>query len=349
MSLATKEIFLSLPDRMITDQIKIGTQNTLKYASLVTLTVQNAALSLTMRMARTQKDLFIASTAVVMAEVIKLATCLAMVRADEGSTTRWLTALHRTVVLQPFDTLKVAIPSLVYNIQNNLLYVGATHLDAATCQVTYQLKILTTAVFSLILLKKKISPVQWLALLILFSGVALVQLAQIDAPSANPSGREQRPLFGFAAIVIACCLSGFAGVYFERILKGSDISVWMRNVQLSTFAVPFGLLTTFFSDVSEVNEKGFFFGYNALIWSVILLNALGGLLVAMVVKYADNILKGFATSLAIVLSCIVSMYAFDFKLTWKFGVGAMLVMVSIFLYSKPPPQKGGGAVATRKV
>lgn len=84
-----------------------GTQSMLKYASLVTLTVQNAALNLTMRMARTQKDLFISSTAVIMAEVIKLITCLVMVRLDEGSFQKWRTALHRTVVLQPFDTLKV--------------------------------------------------------------------------------------------------------------------------------------------------------------------------------------------------------------------------------------------------
>ncbi|KAM7280941.1 putative UDP-galactose transporter, partial [Ixodes scapularis] len=230
----------------------------------------------------------------------------------------------------------VAIPSLVYNIQNNLLYVGATHLDAATCQVTYQLKILTTAVFSLALLQKKISKTQWAALFVLFAGVALVQLAQLGAPAPNPSGHVQRPMVGFLAIVAACCLSGFAGVYFEKILKGSDVSVWMRNVQLSTFAVPFGLLTTLVSDYEEVHTRGFFHGYNALIWTVILLQALGGLLVAVVVKYADNILKGFATSLAIVLSCVVSVYAFEFQLTGKFVVGAGLVMGSIFLYSKPP-------------
>lgn len=323
-------------DTMIAEKLQVGTQRTLKYASLVTLTVQNAALNLTMRMARTQKDLFISSTAVIMAEVIKLVTCLVMVRVDEGSFQSWRSALHRTVVLQPLDTLKVAVPSLVYNIQNNLLYVGATHLDAATCQVTYQMKILTTALFSLALLNKKISPLQWVALLVLFVGVALVQLAQLGAPAANPSGHVQKPLVGFLAIVAACCLSGFAGVYFERILKGSDVSVWMRNVQLSTFAVPFGLLTTFLSDYNEVQLLGFFYGYNALIWSVILLQALGGLLVAVVVKYADNILKGFATSLAIVLSCVVSVYAFEFHLTWKFVLGSGLVMASVFLYSKPP-------------
>ncbi|XP_064455142.1 UDP-galactose translocator-like isoform X2 [Ornithodoros turicata] len=314
---------------------KWGTHQARKYASLVTLTVQNTAFNLTMRMARTQKDLFISSTAVVMSELIKLVACLAMVHSDEGTTSEWLAALHRTVLSQPLDTLKVAVPSLAYNIQNNLLYIGATHLDAVTFQVIYQLKILTTAIFSMILLNKKISPVQWVALFVLFSGVALVQVAQIDAPSTNPSGREQRPLFGFGAIVVACCLSGFAGVYFERILKGSDISVWMRNVQLSTFAVPFGLLTTFLSDADDVREKGFFFGYGPLIWSVIVLNAIGGLVVAVVMKYADNILKGFATSLAIIASCVVSMYALNFQLTWKFGVGAALVMASIFLYSKP--------------
>lgn len=39
-----------------------------------------------------------------------------------------------------------------------------------------------------------------------------------------------------------------------------------------------------------------------------LFQAFGGLVVAAVVKYADNILKGFATSLSIVVSSFVSFY-----------------------------------------
>lgn len=71
-----------------------------------------------------------------MAEVVKLVTCLFLVFAEEGkSLTRWKDALHSTIVKQPMDTLKVCVPSLVYIIQNNLLYVSASHLDAATYQV----------------------------------------------------------------------------------------------------------------------------------------------------------------------------------------------------------------------
>ncbi|XP_022648161.1 UDP-galactose translocator-like isoform X2 [Varroa jacobsoni] len=286
-----------------------------------------------MRSSRTQKELFIASTAVVTAEVIKLVTCLGIIRFEEGSWSRTVGTTHKTVFVNFWDTLKVAIPSFVYTIQNNLLYVGATHLDAATCQVTYQLKILTTALFSIALLRKKISAVQWVSLLMLFVGVALVQLAQLDKPSINSAGREQNPWLGFMAIFMACALSGFAGVYFEKILKGADISVWMRNVQLSVVAIPIGLLTTFSYDLAEVTAKGFFHGYNAIVWSVILLQALGGLLVAMVVRYSDNILKGFSTSLAIILSCIVSIYAFGFVLTVNFCVGTLFVISSVFLYS----------------
>lgn len=46
--------------------------------------------------------------------------------------------------------------------------------------------------------------------------------------------------------------------------------------------------------------------YNYAVWMAVLLNSLGGLVVAMVVKYADNVIKGFATSVSIVLTSLVS-------------------------------------------
>jgi len=244
--------------------------------------------------------------------------------------------IEKTVIKDPIDTLKVAVPAIVYYVQNNLIYLGATHLDAATTQVTYQLKILTTALFSVFLLNKKLISFQWVALLLLFVGIACVQLTQTKTKKVEDS--NQNVLIGFLAILSACILSGFAGVYFEKILKNSHISLWIRNIQLAAIAIPFGLIQVFITDFDFIQEKGFFYGYSLLTWTVIFLQAQGGLLVAVVVKYADNILKGFATSIAIIFSCVVSIYVFDFVLTFQFFIGASLVIASVFLYNKPPSE-----------
>ena len=54
-------------------------------------------------------------------------------------------------------------------------------------------------------------------------------------------------------------------------------------------------------------ERGdFFSGYNKYVWGVITLQAAGGLIVAVVVKYADNVMKGFATSISIIISAVLS-------------------------------------------
>lgn len=44
---------------------------------------------------------------------------------------------------------------------------------------------------------------------------------------------------GFTTACLACAISGFAGVFFEKILKGSaSVSIWMRNIQMSIFSIP---------------------------------------------------------------------------------------------------------------
>jgi UDP-galactose transporter len=141
-------------------------------------------------------------------------------------------------------------------------------------------------------------------------------------------------ILGFTSACTACAISGFAGVYFERILKGSaPVSVWMRNVQMGVFSIPVALLGAFLQDGSQIQEKGFLFGFDAVVWFVAFWYGIGGLSVAVCIKYADNIAKNFATSVAIILATIGSIYIFDFHPNLMFVAGAGLVITSIFLYS----------------
>lgn len=70
-----------------------------------------------------------------MAELVKLVTCMGLVFLEEGTFLRLKTSLHNAIVKNKMDTLKMTVPSFVYVIQNNLLYLSASHLDAATYQV----------------------------------------------------------------------------------------------------------------------------------------------------------------------------------------------------------------------
>lgn len=269
----------------------------LKYISLVTLTIQNSLLVIIMRYSRMTSAVtgqsYITSTAVLLSEITKCIICTILyVEPQEPASV--LTRLHKmfTIDLKQ-DALKLLVPAALYTIQNNLQYVAATHLDAATFQVTYQMKIITTALFSVGMLHKSLSTMKWIALVVLTFGVALVQL---PSKSASASSHLQNRTLGLFAVTIACILSGLAGVYFEKILKGSTASVWLRNVQLGIYSVILSaVFGVWLKDGSIIHEKGFFVGYDIWTYSAIACQALGGLIVAVVVKYADNILKGFST------------------------------------------------------
>lgn len=108
----------------------------LKYISLLTLTIQNASLILTIRYSRTLPgDMYIATTAVVFAEVLKVLACLLIILAQKRSFPDFFDLLYSSIIGQPWDTLKLSVPALIYTVQNNLQYTAISNLDAATFQV----------------------------------------------------------------------------------------------------------------------------------------------------------------------------------------------------------------------
>eukprot|EP00428_Durinskia_dybowskii_P067446 CAMPEP_0170366438 /NCGR_PEP_ID=MMETSP0117_2-20130122/6416_1 /TAXON_ID=400756 /ORGANISM="Durinskia baltica, Strain CSIRO CS-38" /LENGTH=215 /DNA_ID=CAMNT_0010621023 /DNA_START=230 /DNA_END=873 /DNA_ORIENTATION=+ len=158
--------------------------------------------------------------------------------------------------------------------------------------------------------------------------------------TVKDDGSKANTTSGFVAVLVAACMSGFAGVYFERVLKTSGTSLWVRNIQMGISSIIGGVVGIYLSgELDGVMQNGFFYGYNGIVLTVIVLQAIGGLVVAVVVKYADNILKGFAASFCIVTSCILSYIMFDFHPNSIFLLGAVLVMVSMYLYTLEPARK----------
>lgn len=344
----------------------------LKYISLIVLAVQNSCLIIVMALAQGPgRKVFYSSTAVFINEIVKLIVCTIMtIRETIKDTGRFYPQDFLNDVFGG-DAWKLAVPAMLYAIQNNLQYVASHALDPSTFQVTYQLKILTTALFSVILLNRSLPILKWASLVMLTAGIALVSLeesnhrnghavkpAPIDptssasalgelldaqngdaaaAAAAEVASSNDRPEFvvGLMAVLIACILSGLAGVYFEKILKNTQGSIWLRNIQLSFFSLPFSLLAVYLKDGEGVTEQGFFAGYDMLVITAIACQSAGGLIVAVVVKYADNILKGFATSISIVISAIASVALFGSQIGTIFIFGTVLVLGATYMYSLP--------------
>jgi len=309
----------------------------MKYISLAVLVFQNSALALFMRYSRTraQGASYAPTTAVVMSELIKLLLSTTLVWKENESFSGCFGEIRDSTIHNPADFAKMIVPSFLYTIQNWLAYIATTNLNASTFQLLYQTKIVTTALFSVCMLKKILSKQQWSSLFLLVIGVVFVQSATKEDHGENVVEQQQgNAIIGLLAVSLASLSSGFAGVYFEKVLKGTKSSIWIRNIQLSSIGVIIACANMLLNDEVSVSQNGFFYGYNWTVWMAIFLNAGGGLLVAVVVKYADNILKGFATSLSIIVSVIVSYFILsDILLSFSFVNGALMIMSATVLYA----------------
>ena len=215
-------------------------------------------------------------------------------------------------------------------------------LPVISFQITNQLKIISTAMFSIALLNKQLTRIKWISLILLSIGVTMVQIdthTSVQAnllPNTKGAGvkKEHSTLLGLVAVITASVVSGFAGVYMEKIFKRQRrVSFWVSNAQFYTFGIFLGLIGVIYQDGVEIAKMGFFHGYDFVVFLVVLFASAGGIIVSLILKYASCITKGFATSCAIVLSSVVSVYAFNFIPSILFVMGAVSVIAAVLMYS----------------
>ena len=342
---------------------------------LFMMTAQNTSVVLVTRYTRvgiSNEDMYVINDLVMITEVGKLVLAAALeYNHTNGQLVR---SIQENIFDRPCDFFRILIPSLLYLVQNSVLYIAISNLTAPMFQVTYQCKLLTTAIVSVIMLQRRYSTKQWICLTLLGLGVAIVVLgAREDTggsgakSSSDDSANAQNLFAGLMAVTIACLCSAFAGVYFEKVLKHSTndggharapVSMWMRNVQMAFFSICIALINMYrerdargySGDVDENNDplmKPFMHGFTAWAWVIVALQAGGGLLVAAVIKYADNVLKGMATGVSVATGTLASTFLFGTTLSMQFGFGAMMILFSVYFFSNDLPvacMKGGKLV-----
>ena len=306
-------------------------ESRMKYVSLLLLVFFTSAQILCMRYARTREDSkYDSNTAVLLGEVMKLVMAFLLLSSEKGSMRRAYGQLVLEKQNHKRDVLLHAVPALLYTVQNNFMYLAISNLDAAVYQVCSQLKLITAAIFSVTFLRKYISRYQWFSLFILGFGLVLVNL---NPSAATGTSEHTNTIVGLFAVFVFCCTSGFAGVFMEKLFKDNKFSVWSRNVWLALFSIISGIIGLILKDWHLLLPSKFFNGYSFWAWLAVILLAIGGLIIAMVLKYADNIMKAFGNAASIIVSTILSVFLFDFRITRNFVFGCVLVIVAIVMYS----------------
>ena len=178
------------------------------------LCLQNALYSLLRRYSQgVLKETWNPSSTLLFGEFVKLVVATIMFTREPGNTLAGLPALLRWR-----QAYKMFVPAFIYFVMNLLSFYALQRIDAGVFTVLGQLKILTTAVFTTAMLRRKVSVVQWRALFLLVLGCILV-LYEASAANEKKSASIPAQISGTVAMLIEVTMSGFASIWFEMIVK----------------------------------------------------------------------------------------------------------------------------------
>lgn len=156
--------------------------------------------------------------------------------------------------------------------------------------------------------------------------------------TSSPSVR-----LGVIPLIFASILSGLGAALTQRSMQIYSRDTALVTMELSIYGTCFVLfqkLISLYVRTATIEDRSISFtGWNIYTLLPVLCNAVGGLLVGVVTKYAGGVLKSFALVGGIICTALVESVAYEKELSFETWVAAFLVGISLMLYSAFPHQE----------
>jgi UDP-galactose transporter len=224
-----------------------------------------------------------------------------------------------------------AMLALFYVLINNTVFLQYKLSDPGTIQLIKSGTTLITAVVSLGFLGTKVARGQWLAIALQVCGIVVTQY--------KPSGATYA-LSTYLVLLFATTISAVSSVYNQKLCKSVDASMHVMNMSLYSAGAAINLLLHVVTRFIKPDEPGFFTGYgNIGAILVIISNVLIGLAMTAVYKYADAIIKCFATAMSTAILLYISPVLFGVDMSFLVLPGTSVVFIATWLYMEATPPK----------
>lgn len=286
-------------------------------------------------------------TLVLLCEVLKCVFAMTLLYVDGGASGK--EARRRWSYK---DALQCAgVPAAVYAFQNICIQMAYQNMDPILFNLLNQTKIVFTAIMVYVLMGKKQTLGQCLALLMLMlTGIML------SVPKTDPDAKQQETdfVYGIVPCFAACVCSGFASAYSQMIMSGkAKRHAYLFSAELSFISALVLLITnvvtlnfsTVAQSMSGQSALSYILNLDGLTLYVLiplLTNASGGIFVGQVTKHAGSVRKIFCVVCGIITTAISKFLYFNKPLTSDVYVAMPLVFASLYLYNSSAKKQVGG-------
>ncbi|KAG9447113.1 hypothetical protein H6P81_013241 [Aristolochia fimbriata] len=241
----------------------------------------------------------------------------------------------QTFVQAARNNVLLAVPALLYAINNYLKFTMQLYFNPATVKMLSNLKVLVIAVLLKIIMRRRFSIIQWEALALLLIGISINQLRSL--PEGTTAMGLPVATGAYLYTLIFVTVPSLASVYNEYALKSQfDTSIYLQNL----FLYGYGAIFNFLGIVITAIFKGpgsfhILQGHSRATMFLICNNAAQGILSSFFFKYADTILKKYSSTVATIFTGIASAALFGHSLTINFILGISIVFISMHQFFSP--------------